>query len=79
MKTVLIRSAKILALLLCIVLTVSFLQSTLFYFYDENYDRVRGFYLEPENTLDVVLVGASDVLNGYSPGYAYDCSDQWLP
>lgn len=74
MKTVWVRAIKILALLSSIALTVLFLQNTLFYLLDENYDRLRGFYREPENSLDVVLVGASDVFNGFSPGYAYDYS-----
>ena len=74
MKTVLMRYVKVLALLVSIVLTVLFLQNTLFYYFDGNYYRLRGFYREPENSLDVVLLGASDISNGFSPGYAYDYS-----
>lgn len=39
---------------------------------DHNTLRIEGFYQEEENSLDVVLIGASDVYTGYSPAYAYE-------
>lgn len=34
--------------------------------------RIRNFYKEPEDTLDVVLLGASEVFAGFCPGLAYE-------
>lgn len=34
--------------------------------------RIKGFYMEPKDSLDVVIIGASDVFAGYSAGYAYE-------
>lgn len=34
--------------------------------------RFRGFALEEENSLDVVIIGASDILRAYLPGEAYE-------
>ena len=38
--------------------------------YDE--DRVIGFFREPENSLDVVMIGASDISRAFCPGLAYE-------
>lgn len=48
---------------------------------------IKGFYTEPKDSLDVVLIGASEVYTGYSPimawqqhGYtSYDLASQGLP
>lgn len=48
---------------------------------------IRGFYTEPEDSLDVVLIGASEVYAGYSPteawkaqGYtSYDFASEGVP
>lgn len=48
---------------------------------------IKGFYTEPKDTLDVVLIGASEVYTGYSPimawkehGYtSYDLTSQGIP
>ena len=42
-------------------------------YYPDNYDanRVSGFYQEPEKSLDVVLIGASDIGRAYCAGLAY--------
>ena len=34
--------------------------------------RLKGFYLEPENSLDVVFLGQSEMFYGYSPALAYE-------
>ena len=67
-----IRIIKFLALLLPIILAVGLSQHFFFYFVDTNANRIRDFYLEEENSLDVVFIGASDVFTGYAPGYVYD-------
>lgn len=38
---------------------------------DHNTSRIEGFYQEEKNSIDVVLIGASDVFAGFSPGLAY--------
>lgn len=70
-KKNLIRSIKVICLLLCVAL-LSCAANDFCRFYDHNASRLAGFYAEPENTLDVVLMGASEVFTGFSPGYAYD-------
>lgn len=74
MKTALIRFCKALALLVPLAVMVLFCQEHLFYYRSHNTSRLEGFYREPANTLDVVLIGASDVFCGYSPVYAYEYS-----
>jgi hypothetical protein len=69
-KKNLIRIIKILCLLLCVAL-LSCVANDFCRYYDHNGSRVVGFYAEPENSLDVVLMGASEIFTGFSPGYAY--------
>ena len=38
---------------------------------DHNTLRIQGFYQEEKDSLDVVLIGASDVFTGFSAGLAY--------
>lgn len=40
--------------------------------FDADTQRLEAYYLEEPNSIDVVLLGASDVYSGYSPSYAYD-------
>lgn len=74
MKTFLLRFFKALALLTPVAALMLFAQNSLFYHRDHNNDRVHAFYKEPVNSLDVVVLGASDVYAGYSPVYAYEYS-----
>ena len=67
-----IRLGKCLAVLLPVILIVSFLQSTLFSHVDHCTERIRYFYQEEEDSLDVVLLGASEVYADYSPVLAYE-------
>lgn len=39
--------------------------------FDHNTSRIEGFYQEEKNSIDVSLIGASDVFTGFSPGLAY--------
>ena len=41
---------------------------------EHNVQRLKGFYLEDKNSLDVVFLGASELYNDYSPALAYDSS-----
>ncbi len=68
------RTVKLLALLLALVLIVLFLQEFTFreyWEYGQGSLRVKGFYREPKDSLDVVLIGDSTVYAGCSPAYAY--------
>ncbi len=60
------------ALVLPVVLFVLLSQQYLFYYTDHNAERIRRFYQEEENSLDVVFLGASDVFSGFSPALAYE-------
>lgn len=66
------RFAKCLALLLSLAVLLALCQEFLFSYQDHNTQRIRSFYKEPENSLDAVFIGASEVFTGYNPGYAYD-------
>ncbi|MBR2717577.1 MAG: hypothetical protein IKD79_07585, partial [Oscillospiraceae bacterium] len=69
------RAAKLVLLLLILALMVLFLQDFTFreyWEYGQGSIRVRGFYREPKNSLDAVLVGDSTIYAGYSPALAYE-------
>ena len=51
----------------CLVLQQFFLRNM-----DHNSLRVEGFYQEERNSLDVVLIGASDMYTSFMPGRAYE-------
>ena len=72
MKTTIIRLLKTLALLAAVLLFLSFMQNYVFAYIDQNSERVHSFYLEEENSLDVVFMGASDVNTAFAPGLAYE-------
>lgn len=70
-KTILLRCAKLLCLVLCVALLSGVAQDFCRY-YDYNVTKLAGFYAEPEDTLDVVFLGASEVYTGFSSACAYD-------
>ena len=72
MKTTISRLLKIIALIIPIALFVSFMQSYIFCYLDQSTERIRRFYLEEENSLDVVFMGASEVPTAFAPGLAYE-------
>lgn len=39
--------------------------------FDQNRERIGGFYKEEKNTIDVVFLGASDVASDFSSAFAY--------
>ena len=67
-----IRTGKIASLILAVALVVSLLQTWLLYFNDRDVRRMDGFRLEAENSLDVLVLGASEVYTAYSAPYAYE-------
>ena len=70
-KVYLSRLIKCVSLVLPIVLIVLCLQNLLI-LNDHNTQRIRDFYMEEENSLDVVFLGASEIYSGFAPGYAYE-------
>ena len=70
-KKMITRGIKLLCLLLVVVL-LSGLGMDLCRYYDYNVLKLAGFYAEPRNSLDVVLLGASEVFTDFSSGQAYD-------
>ena len=70
-KLIVTRLAKLLCLVLCVAL-LSGLGVDLCRYYDYNVLKLAGFYAEPKNSLDVVLLGASEVFTDFSSGHAYD-------
>ena len=74
MKTNLLRTIKLACLLAAVAVSVGLLQEHLLCHADHNRQRIKGFYDEDENSLDVVYLGASEVYSDIAPGYAYERS-----
>ena len=58
----------IITLLIISVITVSIVSS---HHYDSNEVRVKNFFAEKKNNLDVVHIGASEIYAGFSPEYIW--------
>ena len=71
MKPVNRRRCKLIGSLLAAVLIATALLAPFYIpsFEDEN--RIRRFHNEPEDTIDLVIIGSSDVYTGFSAGLAY--------
>lgn len=65
------RALKVLSLFLAILLFLAAAWKGLYIHRNYDEDRVTGFFHEPENSLDVVMIGASDISRAYCPGLAY--------
>lgn len=65
------RFIKILCLVLCVAVLSSACLSLCF-FYDYTGILMSGLYHEPQASIDVVLLGASEAYIDYSAAYAYD-------
>ena len=65
------RVIKIVSLVLAVVVTTLFLQEFILCNPNHNTERIRGYYLEEENSLDVIVIGSSEIYCDYSPGLAY--------
>lgn len=65
---------RILALISLGIVVIAFVlvgQRFIFNPMDHDYVRLKGYYMEDENTLDIVMMGSSEVFCDYSPGIAY--------
>ena len=70
-KAAWIRFFKALLLVVPIVFFIFFMQNHLMYQDDYHSYRLHDYYKEPEDSLDVVFMGASEVFTGFSPVAAY--------
>lgn len=66
------KGIKVLSFIIPLILVVVICQNVVFAQNDSNTWRIKCFYMEEKNSLDVVLIGASDVFTGYSAGLAYN-------
>lgn len=71
-KLYITRGLKLLSFGLAVVLMTFLLQTFLLKRIDNNTMRMEAFYLEDKESVDAVLIGASDVYAGYSAPYAYE-------
>ena len=71
MKKYVFRIIKILSVVLALALTIGLLQEFVLCHADHNRQRLKGFFEEDEQSLDVVFLGASEAYSDFAPGYAY--------
>ena len=71
MKKYIFRTIKLLCLMLALALSVGVLQEYVLCHADHNRQRIKGFYDEDKDSLDVVFMGASEIYSDFAPGYAY--------
>ena len=71
MKLYIARVVKIICCVLVMVVSVGLLQENVLCHADHNRERVKGFYQEDKDSIDVVYLGASEVYSDVAPGYAY--------
>lgn len=67
-----IRALKLLSLAAALAASLWFLQKYLLCYSDNNTERLTGFYLEDKDSIDVILIGASEVYSDFSSCYAYE-------
>lgn len=56
---------------MAVLMSVLILQEFVLCRSDQNRERIKGFYLEDKDSVDVVFIGASEVYAGFSSVYAY--------
>lgn len=66
------RLIAIVSLTIVIVLIVGLMQHYVMCRLDAHERRIGGFYLEEENSLDMVIMGSSETYNGFVPAKAYE-------
>jgi len=66
-----LRTLKALALLVPVIVFVFVSQYYVLFLSNHGIESMRQFYKEEPDSLDVVLIGASEVYAGFSPLYAY--------
>ena len=63
---------KVISIVVAVLVTSFYLQQYFLLHFDSNRLRIQGFYLEDKNTIDVALVGSSEVYASFAPGMAYE-------
>lgn len=63
---------RTLCFLITVALIIGFLQEYVLCHADHNRERIKGFFEEDKGSLDLVLLGASEVYSDFAPGYAYN-------
>lgn len=71
-KLYITRAVKITCFLLAVIISLSLLQTYFLRRLDHNSIRLNGYYHENEESLDVVLLGASEIYTSFSAGLAYN-------
>ena len=71
-KTPIRRALRILSLILALLLFVSFAQTYLLRNNERDALRMDGFRMEEKNSLDVVILGSSEVYADFASAYAYE-------
>lgn len=71
-KLYITRVVKITCFLLAITISLSLLQTYFLRRLDHNSTRLNGYYQEKDESLDVVLLGASEIYTSFSAGLAYN-------
>ncbi len=74
-RLIVLRTIKLISLFIAVALTAGILQEFVLCHADHNRERLKGFYLEEKNSLDVVFMGASEVYSDFSPGHAYSSNN----
>ena len=72
MKKNIKRTLIILSMFFVICISLGLCQKYLFVLDDHNAWRVKGFYLEDKDSVDVVFMGQSDIYSGICPGKLYE-------
>ena len=72
MKRKILWTVRLFCLILAVCVCFGLLQEYVFYHADHNRERIKGFFLEDDQTLDIVYLGASEVYSDIAPGYAYE-------
>ena len=66
-----LRAAAVITMVLALLLSVSFMQKFLCIPYNDDNIRIANIHKEPENSLDVLLIGSSATYSDFSSAYAY--------
>lgn len=74
MKGKVLRAVKLASLALALLLTLGVLQEFVLCHADHNRQRVKGYFDEEKDSLDIVFMGASEVYSDIAPGYIYSSS-----
>ena len=72
MKVYIKRTISIISIIAIVILYILVSENLFLYRESDSQARFDGFYLEDKNTLDVVLIGSSEVYNDFSSAIAYD-------